>query len=101
LVGRTLGGRYTLTELLGRGGFDAVFHALQAPIERPVAVKVISGGQDPADLRRRFLLEARAAPHPRRARSPATPVDHAKVDTQLRSPGVRLTAQSAADRRPR
>ena len=64
LVGRTLGGRYTLTRLLGRGGFGAVYHALQAPIERSVAVKVIGGaGHDPADLRRRFVLEARALAH--------------------------------------
>ncbi|MCA9544154.1 MAG: serine/threonine protein kinase, partial [Myxococcales bacterium] len=42
LTGTELGGRYTLNELLGVGGMDSsVWLAMQAPVERPVAVKLL------------------------------------------------------------
>ncbi|MCA9525084.1 MAG: serine/threonine protein kinase, partial [Myxococcales bacterium] len=62
LLGHVLGGKYHLIDVLGRGGFGAVYRALQAPVGRTVAVKVIGGrhADDQEDLRARFMREARA-----------------------------------------
>ena len=61
LLDRVLGGKYTLVERLGAGGFGAVYRAIQAPVGRVVAVKVIrQHHEDAAEFRRRFALEARA-----------------------------------------
>ncbi len=58
LIGCTLGGQYRITALLGRGGMSRVYQAVQEPLQRAVALKVLR--DDPADptLQRRFLLEA-------------------------------------------
>ena len=58
LIGCTLGGQYRITALLGRGGMSRVYQAVQEPLQRPVALKVLR--DDPSDptLQRRFLLEA-------------------------------------------
>lgn len=40
-VGTHLGGRYQLVREVGRGGFGAVFEAMDRPLNRPVAVKLI------------------------------------------------------------
>ena len=42
LVGRTIaGGRYTVTGVLGRGGMGVVYAAIQHPVNRKVALKLI------------------------------------------------------------
>ncbi len=41
LVGRTLGGRYRVERLLERGGMGAVYEAVQQPLGRRVALKVL------------------------------------------------------------
>jgi serine/threonine-protein kinase len=42
LVGRTVaGGRYTVTAVLGRGGMGVVYAAIQHPVNRKVALKLI------------------------------------------------------------
>jgi serine/threonine-protein kinase len=41
LIGRTIAGRYRITRKLGHGGMGAVFEALQEPLGRTVAVKVL------------------------------------------------------------
>jgi tRNA A-37 threonylcarbamoyl transferase component Bud32 len=42
LVGRTVaGGKYTIASVLGRGGMGVVYAAIQHPVERKVALKVI------------------------------------------------------------
>jgi len=42
LVGRTIaGGRYTVTAVLGRGGMGVVYAAVQHPVNRKVALKLI------------------------------------------------------------
>lgn len=62
LPGTLVGGRYAIVRLLGRGGMGAVFEAVQRPIGRRVALKVLNPllSGDP-DTLRRFLTEARVA----------------------------------------
>jgi eukaryotic-like serine/threonine-protein kinase len=59
-LGRTLDGRYRITQRLGEGGMSVVYRAEQ-PSGPPVAIKVLHEelGED-ADLRERFEREARA-----------------------------------------
>ena len=61
-IGRTLGGRYRLVELLGQGGMATIYRARDAQLERDVAVKLLRPefGQDP-DFLARFRDEARSA----------------------------------------
>ena len=66
LLGRVLGGRYRIEEVIGRGGMGAVYRAVDERLGRRVAVKVITVamGDDPDTRRRvraRFHREARAA----------------------------------------
>ena len=62
LVGQTLGGRYRLERLLGKGGMGAVFECVdeQDPGGARRALKVVLGTERDADALRRFLREARA-----------------------------------------
>lgn len=55
-----LGGQYAIEGLLGQGGMGSVYRARDITLDRPVAIKVISGdvATNP-QLRDRFLLEAR------------------------------------------
>jgi serine/threonine-protein kinase len=61
LVGRTLNGRFSVLEPLGVGGMGKVYRALQAPLERVVALKVLNpnfpSSKDPG-FQKRFLREA-------------------------------------------
>jgi serine/threonine-protein kinase len=60
--GRTLGGRYTLGALLGKGGMGAVYAATQNDLGRRVAVKVLHPHlAERPDLLTRFKREAMAA----------------------------------------
>lgn len=60
LRGRTIGA-YTVEELLGEGGFGSVYRARQhAPVQRPVALKVIKLGMDTAQVLARFDIERQA-----------------------------------------
>lgn len=66
LLGRVLGGRYRIEEVIGRGGMGAVYRSTDERLGRKVAVKVITVamGDDPETRRRvraRFQREARAA----------------------------------------
>ncbi|RMG93374.1 MAG: serine/threonine protein kinase, partial [Chloroflexi bacterium] len=40
-IGRTIGGRYQIESLLGRGGMSSVYKATDPNLHRPVAVKII------------------------------------------------------------
>jgi len=62
LVGRTIGGRYLISELIGTGGMGAVYRGRHQLVGRDVALKFLSPryASDPA-ARERFLREARAA----------------------------------------
>jgi serine/threonine-protein kinase len=59
--GTLLGGRYRVEELIGSGGFGAVFRATQLALGREVAVKVILPGIVPDDGLLRFQREATLA----------------------------------------
>ncbi|HET9931978.1 MAG TPA: serine/threonine-protein kinase [Polyangiaceae bacterium] len=63
LLGTVVGGRFRIENRIARGGMSSVYFAVQAPLNRPVALKVLRGslGEDAesADgFRRRFLQEA-------------------------------------------
>lgn len=61
LLGCAVSGRYLIVDVLGAGGMGAVYLALQEPIRREVALKVIKGeAARDADVRNRFFREARA-----------------------------------------
>ncbi|MFK7985783.1 MAG: protein kinase [Sandaracinaceae bacterium] len=62
LVGRTIGGRYSIVERVGAGGMGTVYRARHELVGRDVAIKFL--GPDLAveeTNRRRFLREAKAA----------------------------------------
>jgi serine/threonine protein kinase len=64
--GRVVGGRYALTDVLGRGGMGTVWLATDQVLERQVALKEITFSVDLSDedrriLRERTMREARAA----------------------------------------
>jgi serine/threonine protein kinase len=66
LRGMTLGGRFQIEILLGRGGMGAVYRALDLTLNRAVAIKVLSPsggfvGGNASELRMRFFREARLA----------------------------------------
>ncbi len=67
LTGHTLAGRYHVEEVIGRGGFAAVYRATDQRLGRTVAVKVITqSAVEPGDARRHAapLRRARRAPSP-------------------------------------
>jgi TonB family protein len=61
LIGRTLNGRFSITEPIGVGGMGKVYRAVQAPLDRVVALKVLNPSfnstKDPG-FQQRFLREA-------------------------------------------
>ncbi|HEY1959118.1 MAG TPA: serine/threonine-protein kinase [Polyangiaceae bacterium] len=60
LVGRTLGGRYRIVSLLGKGGMGAVYEAEQIDLRRRVAIKVLTASAGREEVLR-FKQEALAA----------------------------------------
>jgi len=61
-VERTIENRYRLEKLLGKGGMGAVYKATDTRINRPVAVKILSGAMfGNRDALRRFEREAQTA----------------------------------------
>jgi eukaryotic-like serine/threonine-protein kinase len=60
-IGRTLAGRFSIQERVGAGSMGAVYRALQVPVGRVVAIKILKNdrGMD-EHSKARFLREARA-----------------------------------------
>jgi eukaryotic-like serine/threonine-protein kinase len=62
MVGRTIGGRYLICELIGTGGMGTVYRGRHQLVGRDVALKFLSPRYaTDAAARERFLREARAA----------------------------------------
>ena len=69
-VGAVLNGKYALAELLGKGGFGAVYRARHVLGGYQVVVKLAhSDGADRPDTRTRFMREARAVMRLRSSRT--------------------------------
>ena len=62
LIGQTVGGRYKLGPIIGRGGFGTVFRASHVTTQEDLVVKVLKSeyAKDPLQVQR-FLNEGRAA----------------------------------------
>jgi serine/threonine-protein kinase len=62
LIGRTLAGKFRLESFVGAGAMGAVYRASQLALEKPVAIKVLTGALavDPS-FAARFAREAKAA----------------------------------------
>ncbi|MGF1508026.1 MAG: serine/threonine protein kinase [Myxococcota bacterium] len=60
VLGKRIGGKYAVMGILGSGGFGTVYRAIQEPVGRIVAVKIVhkQHARNP-DLRARFFREAR------------------------------------------
>ncbi|MCB9506562.1 MAG: tetratricopeptide repeat protein [Myxococcales bacterium] len=60
-VGKLIAGRFRVESLLGAGGIGSVYRAIQEPLDRPVALKMLRPElSESDDIRRRFVREARA-----------------------------------------
>ncbi|MDX2037544.1 MAG: tetratricopeptide repeat protein [Isosphaeraceae bacterium] len=60
-IGTVIAGRYTLIEVIGRGGMGSVYRAGQTqPVKREVALKLIKTGMDSRDVLARFDAERQA-----------------------------------------
>ena len=60
-IGRLLGGRYELIDVVGVGGMAVVYRARDTVLGRYVAIKILKEefARDP-DIRKRFAIESRA-----------------------------------------
>ena len=60
VLGESIGGRYRLEAVIGRGGMSTVYRAMDTVLERPVAIKLLHPGvAADADQLERFRREAR------------------------------------------
>lgn len=60
LIGQQIAGRFEVVSKLGAGGMGAVYRAIQRPIDREVALKVMNSGGD-TRAAKRFIREAKLA----------------------------------------
>ena len=60
MLGRVIAGKYPVVGVIGAGGMGRVYHAIQQPVGRDVAIKVIKGTEVTEESwRKRFFREAR------------------------------------------
>jgi serine/threonine-protein kinase len=60
VLGESIGGRYRLEAVIGRGGMSTVYRAFDTVLERPVAIKLLHAGiASDGDQLERFRREAR------------------------------------------
>src|SRR3954471_6627813 len=85
LLGKVLNGRFRVLEKLGAGGMGTVYKAIQAPLDRIVALKVLNNNYDSKrdpGFQRRFFLEASVTSklkHP----NTITVIDYGKTDDNI------------------
>ena len=61
LLGSVINGKYRVERSIARGGMGRIYYATQAPLDRPVALKVVRADtvdEEQSQFLRRFLLEA-------------------------------------------
>ncbi|WP_224367245.1 TonB family protein [Hyalangium versicolor] len=82
LIGRNLNGRFSIVEPIGVGGMGKVYRAMQAPLDRVVALKVLNPSfpstKDPG-FQQRFLREASLTSKLRHP-STVTVIDYGQTD---------------------
>ncbi|HEX8704053.1 MAG TPA: TonB family protein [Myxococcaceae bacterium] len=85
LIGRTLNGRFSITEPIGVGGMGKVYRAMQAPLDRVVALKVLNPSyastKDPG-FQQRFLREASLTSKLRHPNT-VTVIDYGQTDDDI------------------
>ncbi|MCB9553599.1 MAG: serine/threonine protein kinase, partial [Myxococcales bacterium] len=91
IIGRVLGGRYTVDALIGRGGFGAVYRGTHLRLGDTVAIKIIT--DPPPDLSARFHREAKVQ---RRLRHPVTV---RLLDLDVEADGLHYMVQEYVDGR--
>jgi serine/threonine-protein kinase len=82
LLGRVLNERFKILEPLGSGGMGRVYKAIQAPLDRPVALKVLNpqyGQEKDPGFQRRFFFEASVTAKLRHPNT-VTVIDYGKTD---------------------
>lgn len=86
LIGRVLNDRFEIVRLIGRGGVGAVYLAMQAPLDRPCALKVLrpryQQGDQSQEFHRRFFLEASTAAKLRHPNNVAV-FDYGRTDDEM------------------
>ncbi|MBX3231714.1 MAG: protein kinase [Labilithrix sp.] len=61
LVGTLINGKFKIEKAIARGGMGRIYYGTQAPLDRPVAVKVVKAdtvNEEESQFLKRFLLEA-------------------------------------------
>jgi serine/threonine-protein kinase len=82
LLGRVLNERFKILEALGSGGMGRVYKAIQAPLDRPVALKILNpqyGHDKDPGFQKRFFFEASVTSKLRHPNT-VTVIDYGKTD---------------------